>query len=116
MLEAEELRDSARELSFDRREHAVGVDDAPDRFNQPEPLLARETFRHELRELIEVDAVSPGLLRETQNFPDLVRWNPEVLSRVPRDSVALFRAERRVRERDLEQERASGDRDRIDRG
>src|SRR2546422_598085 len=41
MLEAEQLRDAAREMGLDLGQRAVGIDDAPDRFHELQALLAR---------------------------------------------------------------------------
>src|SRR5205814_10700600 len=66
MLEPEELRDPPRELAFHRGQIAVGVDDSPDRLDQPQPLLPGKALGHELRELIEIHAFLAGFLREPQ--------------------------------------------------
>ena len=47
MLKAEELGDAAGEVAFDFREGAVGIDDAPDRLDQAQALVAGEVVAQE---------------------------------------------------------------------
>jgi len=102
VLEAEELRDPPRELSFDRRQNPVGVDDAPDRLDQAQTLLPREPLGHEPRELVEVHALPARLLRETKDLFDVVFRDTEVFPGMPGDPLPLFGREAFVGVRDLE--------------
>ena len=91
MLESEELRDPPRELTLDRRQHSVGIHDAPDRLDQQQALLAGKALGHEPRELVEIDARLSRLLGEAEDFPHVPFRDAEVLARMPRDPLPLLR-------------------------
>ncbi len=109
MLEAEELGDSAGEVGFDFGEGAVGIDDAPDRLDETEALVAREVLAEELREVEEVHALAALLLGEAEDLLQFVPGNMHFVPDVARDALPLLGDEDVVRVRDLEQQRAGRD-------
>jgi len=113
MLETEELRDSTRELPLDRRQDPIGIHDAPDRLDKQKALLAGEALRHEPGELIEIDTFLARFLRETQDLPHILLRDTQIFARMTADPLALLGGECRVGVRDLEQEGARRDRDRV---
>ena len=80
VLESQELGDAPRELVLGGRQRAVGIDDAPDDLDQAQALLARELFRHEPRELVEVHALAALGLREAHDLRDVFRRHAEVFA------------------------------------
>ncbi len=70
VLEPEQLGHAASEMSLDFREAPVRIDDAPDGLDELQPVLAREALREQAGEVIQVDALAPLLLRETEDVGD----------------------------------------------
>ena len=73
------------------------------------PLVACELFAHELRELVQIDALAPLLLREAHDLLDVRGRDAEVLAHGAQDALALLLGEHVVRVGDLEQQRAGRD-------
>jgi len=113
VLEAEELGDAAGEVGFDFLEGAVGIDDAPDGLDQAESLVAGEVVAQELREMEEVYALPPLFLGQAEDLGELVPGNVHLLPDVARDAVPLLWTEDVVGVRDLQEQRAGRDRDRV---
>ena len=108
VLKSEELGDPARESILGLGQLPVGVDDAPDGFDESEPLVTRKALGHAARELKEIDAVTPLGLGEPQRLLDLRRPDSHVARRA-RDAPTLLIGEVAVGMRELEQQRAGGD-------
>jgi len=113
VLKPEQLRDAASELVLDGRQDSVGIDDSPDHLDEPKTLLAAEVLGDELRELVEVHALTPFLFGETHELVDVFARDAEILASGAADPVALLGGEVVVGVRDLEEEGARRDRDRI---
>src|SRR5215467_15331773 len=106
VLETQQLGNPAGEVALDLGQRAVGIDDAPDRLDQPQALIAREVLAKELCELEEIHALAPLLLSQSEDLVDFASGDVHFLADVPLDSFPLLVPENIVRMRDLEQKSA----------